>query len=69
MTHTVEGWAVQYKARNHKWCFDVADDGNACFYKLKKHADQHDRLLLRINGYRLTTRIVRVRQTTEVIDE
>lgn len=68
MTHSVEGWAVQYKARNNKWCFDTEHDGNVLFHARQDGAKHHRMGLSEINAYRLETRIVRVRQTTEVIE-
>lgn len=67
MTHTVEGWAVQYKARNNKWCW-VKYRGAIHFYVRKEDANQHKIAVSRANYCRIETRIVRVRQTTEVIE-
>lgn len=68
MKHTTHGWAVQYKARNHKWCFDTEHDGNVVFHARQDGAKHHKGLLSETNAYRIETRIVRVRQTTEVIE-
>jgi hypothetical protein len=63
MTHTVEGWAVQYRGNNHApWQWDVTVNG----VRALTHTEAKEEAKI-FSSYK--TRIVRVRQTTEVIDE
>lgn len=66
MTHSVEGWAVQYRTKgtSHHWKFDELHGFTTYTRKYKAKRAMED-----ISSAHLETRIVRVRQTTEVIDE
>ena len=65
MTHTVDGWAVQYKASGtkHHWKFD-----GLFGFTTYQHKYQAKQAMEEISHSRIETRIVRVRQTTEVIE-
>jgi hypothetical protein len=63
MTHTVEGWAVQQFA-NEEWSFAL-DDRCVTVYTSIASVETAKHLLHDTKP----VRIVRVRQTTEVIDE
>jgi hypothetical protein len=68
MTHSVEGWAVQYR-RNRKgarWQWWTESLKVVVFNSESAAASYTERLR---TIYEDQTRIVRVRQTTEVIDE
>jgi hypothetical protein len=68
MTHTVEGWAVQYrrKRRGCRWQWWTQSNKPQVF-SIEGLALVEAGLIQENYGY--ATRIVRVRQTTEVIDE
>jgi hypothetical protein len=68
MTHMVEGWAVQYR-RNRKGCRWKFWQSNLTvgFFSVEELTKDREEVLQRVFDYQ--TRIVRVRQTTEVIDE
>lgn len=68
MTHSVEGWAVQYR-RNRKgsrwqwWMPSLTVE----FFNDEELAKDRATILQRAYDYQVS--IIRVRQTTEVIDE
>ena len=65
MTHTVEGWAVQWTTRNGAAGL-LCDKGDVLIFKSKKVAAGN---AVALASHKIwTTRIVRVRQTTEVIE-
>ena len=68
MSNSVEGWAVQYRLnrKGSRWQF-WQPNLSVGFFSVEELAKDREEILQRI--YDWQTRIVRVRQTTEVIDE
>ena len=64
MTHTVEGWAVQWRRLGaRRWCFEFTADSIKVFRRTHE-AVQSAREFP--DDYE--TRVIRVRQTTQVIE-